>query len=63
MSLQPLIRGAKVIIVIFYFVGRTTFSESKNEDEEDKFIAELLLTMGKMNHALTRLETGQLVQM
>ena len=45
-------------MVIFYFVSRTTFSESENEDEEDKFIAELLLTMGKMNHALTRLETG-----
>ena len=48
MSLWLLIWGTKVleawcfspfVLVIFYFVGRTTFSESENEDEEDKLIA------------------------
>ena len=37
---------------------KTTFSESENEDEKDKSIAELLLTLGMVNPILTCLETG-----
>ena len=32
--------------------------QSETEDEEDKLIAEFLLTLGKMNSVLTCLESG-----
>ena len=48
---------------MFYFVGGKTFSKIKNEDEEDKSTAELLLTLGKISPIWTHLETGYFVQM
>ena len=43
---------------MFYIVGGTTFSESENQDEEDKSTEELLLTLEKINPILARLETS-----